>query len=141
MPVRALPLELLLAVAVALGDELAAAEQRDLLHLVQRVAQPRVRAALAPMALTDGVRHREPAVPCAAFPFQPRQAVDVVGGQAAPAVACGVALDFVEGELAHRVRLLVVRDGSSVSRAGAVGSDLRPRAAVQYSPWRKMSSC
>jgi len=98
----ALPVELDLAVGVALGEALAAARLGELVHRARGQAQPLVGAALAPMALPDGVRDRAPAVPRGALPFHRRQAVDVGFGHATTTKPGGVALDFFERQLAHR---------------------------------------
>src|SRR5438105_12594308 len=72
------------------------------MHRVLRVAQPLVGAALAPVALPDRVRYRAPAMARGALPFHQRETVDVGLGQATAASPGGIALDFVERELAHR---------------------------------------
>src|SRR5437763_4058462 len=59
-------------------------------------------AALAPVALPDRMRYRAPAMALGALPFHQRETVDVGLGQATPAPPGGIALDFVERELAHR---------------------------------------
>jgi hypothetical protein len=120
MPVRALPVELRLAVRVTLGEALAAALGGDRVHRVDRVAQARVGAALAPMSLSDGVRARAPAMARGALPLHERQAVDVRFADHASAARGGSALDLIERELAHpRLPLLMLKSRPS-RRAGAV---------------------
>ena len=140
MTERALPFELRLAVGIALGEALAAARRGKLVHLVRGMAQPRVRAALAPVALADGVRHRAPAMALGALPFHQRQAVAVDLREAAAAAPGGVALDFLERELAHRshssgrcAQCGRTAPGAAVMRAGRreCAIHLPPGAAVR----------
>src|SRR5207253_4464967 len=93
---HALPLELHLAVGVALGQALPPSQCGDLVHRVLRLAQPLVGAAFAPVALPDRVRYRAPAMPLGALPFHQRETVDVGLGHATAASPGGIALDFVE---------------------------------------------
>src|SRR5439155_26161036 len=86
----AFPLELGLAVGVALGDAPAAAPGGDRVQRGDRMAQLFVGAALAPVPLADGVRHRAPAVPLRALPFHQAEAVDVGLGEAAAAAPRGI---------------------------------------------------
>jgi hypothetical protein len=113
--VQALPFELRLAVGVALRQAPPPSHSRNLVHHVLRKAQPLVRAALAPVPLPHRVRYRAPAVALGTLPFHQRQTVDVGLGQAAPALPGGVALDFVDRELAHRKAPLVC-DAPMVAR-------------------------
>jgi hypothetical protein len=82
------------------------------------MAQPLIGATLAPVPLADGVRHCAPAMALGTLPFHQREAVDVGLGQAAPAAPGGIALDFIDCELAHR-RLPLVCDAASVAPRAA----------------------
>src|SRR5262249_55284923 len=113
--VEAFPLELHLAVGVALRQALPPPHSRNFVHHVLRKAQPLVRAALAPVPLPHRVRYRTPAVALGTLPFHQRETVDIGLGQAAPATLGGVALDLVDCELAHRKAPLVC-DARMVAR-------------------------
>jgi hypothetical protein len=90
------PLDLRLAVDVALGEALAAARRGEIMHRLRGMAQALVGAALAPVPLAHRMGDGAPAMTLGAFPFHERQAVDVVFRKASPAVPGGVALDFFE---------------------------------------------
>jgi hypothetical protein len=109
MAPAALPFDLRLAVGVALGEALAAALVRDLMHRGRGQPQALVGAALAPVALPHGVGDRAPAVAGGALPLHQRQAVDVGFGQATSAEPGGIALDLFERQLAHRYDSLGLR--------------------------------
>jgi hypothetical protein len=125
MAALAHPLDLALAVDVALGEALAAARGGEVVHRVRGMAQALVRAALAPVPLPHGVGDRAPAMALGAFPFHERQAVDVGLGQATAAVALGVALDLFERQLAHM--LLPPAADSSATSPNALSVNVIPR--------------
>jgi hypothetical protein len=128
------PLDLGLAVDVALGEALAAARGGELVHGARRMAQALVGAALAPVPLAYGVRHGTPAMALRALPFHERQAVDVALGDTPAAVAGGVALDLFERQLAHRL-LPPASDSSAtpplVLSANVIAAESFPPAGTQ----------
>src|SRR5690349_7957056 len=101
MALLALPVELGLAVGITPGEASAAALGGDGMQRSDGVTQLLVRAALAPVALPDGMRHRAPPVPLCALPFHERQAVDVGLGDELATTARRVGADFIEGQFAH----------------------------------------